>query len=99
MIISEPEEAIRRKRVAQQTGARYTPKIRARVAENQATAQILLQELSSDSNEEVRIAVGCNPSTPLRVILKLAFDAHLDVRYSLAEKCQSRFADSIVFGK
>ncbi len=61
------------------------PKIRARVAENQATAQMLLQELSSDRNEEVRIAVGCNPSTPLRVILRLAFDEHLDVRYSLAE--------------
>lgn len=44
-----------------------------------------LKKLSRDSNEEVRIAVGCNPSTPLRVILRLAFDEHLDVRYSLAE--------------
>ena len=61
------------------------PKIRARVAENEATSELLLQELSSDNNEEVRIAVGCNPSTPLRVVLRLAFDEHLDVRYSLAE--------------
>jgi len=64
-------------------------KIRARVAENPATPELLLQDLSRDRNEEVRIAVGRNPATPLRVILQLAFDQHDDVRYSLAENAST----------
>lgn len=64
-------------------------RIRARVAENQATPELLLQDLSRDQNEEVRIAVGRNPRTPLKVILQLAFDQHDDVRYSLAENAST----------
>lgn len=66
-----------------------TLKVRARVAENQATPELLLQDLSRDEDEEVRIAVGRNPKTPLRVILRLAFDQHDDVRYSIAENAST----------
>ncbi|HEY9733474.1 MAG TPA: hypothetical protein V6C89_16265 [Drouetiella sp.] len=60
-------------------------RIRLRVAENPRTSIAALEMLASDSNPDVRVAVGINPATPPRIALNLIFDHDVNVRLGLAD--------------